>query len=129
MSLLQSNFDNQICMWDVAQDGGAVGMIPLGLIIPQRAFITGIWAIGGILTGGAGAKVSFGYRTLDQSPVITSPTEFFPAAGVGSYGFQTGSPDSITFPIEICAFVTTAAFTSGRVTIFTYYFNHDLSSI
>lgn len=118
-------------VWDFAVQGGAVGTIPLDVLLPEGAIVTGgfIHVLEAVTTSASGT-LSFGLNTnvdLLAATAVGSLTlnavlpliPSFTASGTNPVA--ASSPLRLTAERELKAAVATGALTAGKVAIYLEY--------
>lgn len=134
MGLLKSTLESQICEYDFAQQGGAIGTYKLGLQLPQGCMLINLTSIvKTTFTSGGLATVSLGLITLSANPVSSSPTSLLGAtaiAGMIAFAKFGGSvaplPQYYGVYFEITLSIAVADLTAGNLIVFANYYATDL---
>ncbi len=130
--LMNSSLDNQIADWDFNAVGGAIGFYPTGMILGPYSLITNLTvnAVSAVTSGGL-ATVAFGFRTLDQTPVVVGAS-MIPVAfstlvlNTPLNWISPTAPGRNTMALEICLFIGVSPLTAGRLIFYCEYFNSDI---
>lgn len=131
--IMNSSKDSQIADYNFSVSGGAVGFYPTGLVIGSFSLMIGMFfcPIVNFTSAGGTATFTWGFRTLDQFPVVIFPS----AAPVLVSTFTTGTPftgisDAAPFrsqvPLELGIFIGVEPLTGGRMLCYADYYNSDL---